>query len=115
MGKATPRTSERDIGNLIVAYWREVLEAGGQFDRMELRQRLQNALEPENRGKRVPRVRVEVVVDQDLDDTTRLVWIAVPSPDLDTPADWRRFVEEYERDEDKLLTLGKSVLFGCGR
>lgn len=117
MGKATPRpgVTERLIGEIIVMYWREVLEAGNQFDRMELRRRLEAVLEPQNPGKGVSRVRVEVVVDQDLDATTRLVWIAVPSPDPDNPAQWRRYIEDFEGDPANLETLGRSVLFGCGR
>lgn len=118
MGKATrkPGVTEHRIGQIIVSYWREVLgPPKGQFDRVELARRLQAVLEPENSGKGVSRVRVEVVVDQDLDDTTRLVWIAVPTPDPDNPAEWRRYIDDFEGDATNLETLGRSVLFGCGR
>lgn len=71
-------------------------------------------------------IEIDLVFDTDLNETTRLVWLAIPTPDTDItglgPDDtWKKFKKKYFDDEsdskkkDKKKGLASGVLFGCGR
>src|SRR5262245_57335030 len=71
-------------------------------------------------------IEIDLVFDTDLNATTRLVWLAIPTPDTDItglgPDDtWKKFKKKYYDDEsdtkkkEKKKGLASGLLFGCGR
>lgn len=56
----------------------------------------------------------DIITDQDIDDNTRMVWICIPSPDVDKNGDWTAYANSFDTD-DELENLGRAALFGCGR
>ena len=71
----------------------------------------------------------DVVVDEDLDANTRLVWITLPTPDLKFKGasgyeSWKDYMKKNLKyntttntfdNYDKLEELTEFILFGCGR
>jgi len=118
--KVRKRRSDRQIGDLIVQAWRDAANSAVDpfvIDRRALIENLINGNYVDtgrNTGGNNKRIVLDVVFDTDLDNDTRLVWIAIPTPDTGrTKVDWDRYINNLTPTD--IEKIGTSVLFGCGR
>lgn len=112
MGKKVKSNKEfKQIGEAIKAAW--LAGAGTKtIDREALLTALE--LDGTSKGAGQNTIVYDIITDQDIDDTTRMVWISIPSPDVNKDGDWTSYANTFDTDE-KLKDLGKAALFGCGR
>jgi hypothetical protein len=121
MGDKIKKTkSDRMIGDLIVAAWRAAKDSVNDpfvVDGKKLAQDLVQGgyIDPSDTiGGTKKKIVFDVVFDTDLDGDNRLVWIAIPTPDVPpTQTDWENYINGLT-DAD-IRKLAESVLFGCGR
>lgn len=105
------------------------------IDREELVKAIEDAMiskdksESKPNGKDRKTLMFDIVVDEDLDEDTRLVWITLPTPDLKFKGGsnyegWEDYMEKslnYNKNTKKfnndkeLVKLTEAILFGCGR
>lgn len=115
--KIKPKTDEAAIGQVILNYW----ESDPQWTKQQLLDQLVQVLDLQGGDYR--NVVVDVITDNDIDGTSRMVWISVPTPDLKIknvgggPTNWKDYSLKFKQDEgtDAAQKLGSAVLFGCGR
>ncbi len=95
-----------------------------KINRELLIQKLGELLDVSFKGKTEKTIEFDVVFDTDLDRNTRLVWLSIPTPDVDAQGmddTWEKWKKTYYDDltpaekEKKEEELGGAVLFGCGR
>jgi hypothetical protein len=114
------------IGSSIINAWKDAFAANPdnpRIDRHKLISDLKKHLLLDDTGAEgnQRRVELDVVVDSDLDQNTRLVWLAIPT--LDVPKGIKNFDEWLDdyfkrtgKKPDKYAEeLGGAVLFGCGK
>lgn len=112
MGKKVKSNKEfKEIGEAIKAAW-----LAGAGSKTIDREALLSALELDGtfKGQGQNTIVYDIITDQDIDDTTRMVWISIPSPDVDKNGDWTAYANSFNTD-DELEDLGKAALYGCGR
>jgi len=111
------------IGEAIVAAW-EQADASGEIDRVELLKRLKTLLSPQDKVGKKRKVEFDLIFDNDIDDDTRMVWLAIPTPDPTflngREETWNEYIgREFglpgRRRKKQLENLAEAVLFGCGR
>jgi hypothetical protein len=91
------------------------------IDRAALKANLTPLLDLTEQAGTGKNIEFDLVFDTDLDSTTRLVWLAIPTPDPLIGEDWKKFKKKYIDDlgstakKAKKKKLTESVLFGCGR
>lgn len=109
--KVKTSLSFKQIGQKVKAAWIDGA-ANKQIDRADLiaNLNLQTPAEPTGSGQK--NIVYDLITDQEIDNDTRMVWITVPTPD--TKGDWVTYANTFTSDDD-LESLGKAVLFGCGR
>ena len=113
----TNATDETEVGNVILNYW----ESEPRWTKQKLLEELTAVLNLN--GGQLKDVVLDVILDQDIDSDTRMVWIAVPTPDFkknpsgNDPQTWKQYAAKFKQDEgtDAAKKLGGAVLFGCGR
>ena len=104
----------------ILKYWR------GTYTREKLKEELTKMVNKTDKTDAQSmdtgrKIEVDFVFDTNLDNNTRLVWIAIPAPDPRTTESVTAFINRYHdnlspTDQDAVEEeLGKSCLFGCGR
>jgi hypothetical protein len=125
-------TGSRDVGNIIFRAWGRAIEEAREtkskpvIDREWVMGQLHKLFDASASldGKKRREVVFDVVYDQDLDDTTRLVWICIPTPDTEIQGGddtWEKWKASYydnlsdKEKEEKEKALGTACLFGCGR
>ena len=107
--KVNTSKSFKEIGEAIKAAWKAG-DTNKRIDRDASIQALALEETPAETGKKA--VVYDVIIDQDIDDQTRMVWICIPSPD--TTGSWVSYADGFNTDEE-LEQLGMAALFGCGR
>ena len=125
--KLKDKNSRKLIGQAIFRAWDRAIrenEKNPVIDREALIAELKEFLDLEDTSYNKKKIEIDLVFDTDLDEDTRLVWIAIPTPDAGgggTFDTWQKWKEDYydnkeppEKDE-KEDKLGEAVLFGCGR
>lgn len=118
--KIKKKKTDLQIGKLIVQAWKDAKDSAVDpfvINRRDLIDELVNGnfidTNP-NTGGNNKRIVIDVVFDSDLDANTRLVWIAIPTPDTaKTKQAWENYISNLS-DAD-IAKIGTSVLFGCGR
>lgn len=112
MGKKVKSNKEfKQIGEAIKAAW--LSGAGNKtIDRDALLAALE--LDGTATGAGQNKIVYDIITDQDIDDSTRMVWICIPTPDVKQDGNWTTYANTFDTDE-KLEDLGKAALFGCGR
>jgi len=118
--KIKKKKSDLDIGKLIVKAWTNAKDSMTDpfvINRKDLIDTLVNGGFVDtgaNTGGNNKRIVIDVVFDTDLNDQTRLVWIAIPTPDTaKTKPAWEAYINSLSTSDIK--KIGTSVLFGCGR
>jgi len=118
--KIKKKKSDLQIGKLIVQAWRDAKDSAGDpfvINRKDLIDKLitGNYIDPShNTGGNNKRIVFDIVFDTDLDGTTRLVWIAIPTPDTGkSKPEWEAYINSLTNAD--IEKLGSSVLYGCGR
>lgn len=121
MSKIKQKTPDnKKIAKEILKYWR------GTYTKDDLKKKLTDLFDTSDKkdaggmdtGKAVE---VDFVFDTDLDNSHRLVWLAIPAPDPRSGETVQEFIDRYHdslgsSDQDDVEEkLGSSVLFGCGR
>lgn len=124
------RSNVTEIGKTIVEAWRKAIDSGedpqkwSAMIRDYLRQSMASKLDGDHTNGRKRTVVYDFVFDEDLDDDTRLVWIAVPMPDpsanqedgsADKAQAWKKYIDDKFSSNSDYAALGRAVLFGCGR
>lgn len=111
-----PKTNATAVGQVILDYWK----SDPRWDRQRLRAELQNVLDLN--GGQFRNVVFDVILDSEIDENTRMVWISVPTPDLkknpsgSDPKDWKQYAAKFKAEVPNAEEqLGSAVLFGCGR
>ena len=121
MGNKIKKTgTNAQIGQLIVDAWKAAKDDMTEpfvIKRNKLMQDLinNNYIDPsKNTGGNNKKIVFDLVFDTDLDANTRLVWIAIPTPDAaPTKMDWENYINGLTNTD--IQKIGESVLFGCGR
>ncbi|NJM29257.1 MAG: hypothetical protein HC855_03260 [Rhizobiales bacterium] len=117
------------IGKLIFDSWSAAIEKNPDrpvIDRAALSKAVSEVVNTNDRVNTSKTIQVDFVFDTDLDENTRLVWIAVPTPDVDEPSKggattwsaWKqRYYDDLPPDErrKKDIEMGRACLQGCGR
>jgi hypothetical protein len=117
--KVKKKKSDMEIGKLIVKAWKQAAQSTAEpfvIDRRALIEDLSmDYLDTnKNTGGNNNRIVIDVVFDTDLDGETRLVWIAIPTPDTaKTKEAWEDYINRLTPAQ--IQQIGNSVLFGCGR
>jgi hypothetical protein len=120
---------KRDIGKAVVNAWERAGNAGeteikgANLD--TLVSDLKDILDTQFKGNTDRTIEFDVVFDTDLDATTRLVWLVIPTPDRDKAGGAKDTWLKYWKEEYDDLNEGQkknfeeaiagAVLFGCGR
>jgi hypothetical protein len=117
----------RELGKIIIKAWSDAIEDNNEhpvIDRNKLIKELSPLLD-RNSGNGRKTIEFDVVFDTDLDDHTRLVWLAIPIPDVREGSTgkkaWSEWLDENyisvpdDKKAEQEEKFGKSVLFGCGR
>lgn len=124
MAKVAFKTGKgaKDLGKIVFKHWKKAIDANNtNIDRNDLIDDLEKVLDLTDDAGTGKKVQLDVVFDRDLDSQTRLVWIAIPTPDPVIGDNWGKFKKKYYDDKgpgDKEVIeedLGTAVLFGCGR
>ena len=125
--KLREKNSQRLVGKAIFNAWEAAIKANPkapEIDRRALISTLNSLFDTEDKGRSGKKIEFDVVFDTDLDDQTRLVWLSIPTPDIDSAGgqdSWEKWKEQYydnlsdAEKEEKEEQLGTAVLFGCGR
>ncbi|MBL8906229.1 MAG: hypothetical protein JNM20_06085 [Rhizobiales bacterium] len=116
--------SLKEIGEAIVIAWENAAANGGEIDRKQLLSTLTGLLKPDAKNGRKRKVEFDLVFDNDIDDDTRMVWLAIPTPDPKlvngVEETWQTYIDREfgavgARKTKQLEDLADAVLFGCGR
>jgi hypothetical protein len=117
--------SARDVGQAIYAAWKDAIDNNSTtIDRVKLKTALDGLLDKTDKGDTDRTIEYDFVFDTNLDATTRLVWIAIPTPDVEKSGlndTWDKYkkanYDNLPKSVKKTLEkeLGEAVLFGCGR
>lgn len=124
------KTLAKKIGEI---YKKAAVDPNHVIDRAEIVDAIDKAMLSKNKSGKFPNATLktlmfDVVVDEDLDENTRLIWLTLPTPDLKDSGsgyeDWADYMEgslNYNKttkkfnDDDELIKLTEAILFGCGR
>jgi hypothetical protein len=124
MSKVAFKTGKgnKDLAKIVFKHWKKAIDANNTYiDRNDLLTDLEGILDVASDAGTGKKVQLDVVIDGDLDAQTRLVWLAIPTPDPKLGDNWGKFKKHYYDDKnagDKEIleeALGQAVLFGCGR
>jgi hypothetical protein len=126
MAKVSVKNNKKleDVGEAILNAWDKAFSdnpTNPSIDRATLLQNLTSILDVTDAADTGKTIELDVVFDTDLDSTTRLVWLAIPTPDPDTGDDWGKYKQKFYDNltkadkKDKKRRLAEAVLFGCGR
>lgn len=122
-------------GKIGEVYKKALADPNHTIDRDELVKAIECAMISKDKSESNPNSKdrktlmFDVVVDEDLDEHTRLVWITLPTPDVKYKGnnkyeDWEDYMKDNLdwdknagdfKDTKKLEELTEFILFGCGR
>src|SRR3954470_2045284 len=95
--KPAPTKTEADIGQTILDYW----ESNPRWTRQQLLDKLAPLLDVAGGDKR--NIVFDVIIDADIDATSRMVWISTPTPDITIngtgPQTWQAYSTKFKTDE----------------
>jgi hypothetical protein len=113
------------VGEAIVRAWEEAGASGNVINRQALIDALTPLLDPSIKNGRKRNIEFDVIFDDNVDGTTRMVWLSIPTPDPKLKADnteesWQEYIDREfgsraSRNNTQLTNLATAVLFGCGR
>jgi hypothetical protein len=115
------------VGKAIFDAWDHAIKSNPEapaIDREALIANLTEIFDLEEKERKGKKIEFDVVFDTDLDEDTRLVWISIPTPDVDLPGGndtWEKWKQDYydklspAEKKKKQSELGAAVLFACGR
>ncbi len=120
--RVKPKTNAKLIGKAIIELWKEN-SGKGVIDPKVAVAKLAPLLDlvgPRVGNRKKKDIVIDVIVDQDIDDNTRMIWLALPVPDVDIDTGSGQPVQTWEDyansiSDDDAEKLGEAVLFGCGR
>ena len=121
--------TKRDLGKAIMNAWDRAITANPgdpRIDRMALLADLDGILDKTFKAQTGRTIEYDVVFDTDLDATTRLVWLVIPTPDRDIPGGggddtWSKykmkFYDSLNANQKKAREeeIADAIIFGCGR
>jgi hypothetical protein len=115
--------NNKNLAKIVFKHWKKAIDANGtNIDRTELINDLLGILDVNEEAGTGRKTQLDVVFDSNLDAQTRLVWLAIPTPDPKMGENWKEFKKRYYDDlvvqgtEGPLEeALGTSLLFGCGK
>lgn len=112
----------KDLAKIVFKHWKKAIDGNNTYiDRNDLITDLLGVLDLADEAGTGKKVQLDIVFDGDLDSQTRLVWLAIPTPDPVLGDNWGKFKKKYYDDKNTAgkeaveEELGKAVLFGCGR
>jgi hypothetical protein len=113
------------VGQAIYAAWQEAIDRNSTtIDRAKLKTELDKHLDKTEKGDTDRVIEYDFVFDTNLDSVTRLVWISIPTPDVESAGKndtWAKYKKANYDDLPKSVKkqleqeMGEAVLFGCGR
>ena len=124
MAKVAFKTGKnaKDVAKTVFKHWKKAIDANTTYiDRTALITDLLDILDVNQEAGTGKKTQLDIVLDGDLDSQTRLVWLAIPTPDPKIGDDWKKFKKQYYddlnlTDQGNLeMALGTSLLFGCGK
>lgn len=129
MAKAAIKSGKekRDLGKAIMKAWQDAIDANAAnpiIDRQALLAALDLIIDKANKGKTDRTIEYDIVFDTDLDASTRLVWLTIPTPDREKAGfddTWQKYKNTFydnlgPNDKKKReIEIAEAILFGCGR